>query len=260
MSKKRPFLFFTVVIIAFVLMTYQSKKEHARSGNFIGVILDNSYAASHRLAGALAAPFTKFMLREEENEKLRKRVDALLRQRQEYREVLLENKRLREILKLRDEKQTFVAAAEVVGRGVDRWSHILVIDKGRTDGVRKDMAAVTPIGLAGKVVNVSGSYSNLLPVTDINFSAAVRLEESRREGVLSGTGGSGCMLRYIHQDEDVKMGEVVVTSGLDGLFPPGIPAGYVSRVDKRGGSGMFQYIEVTPFQEDSKLEEVAIVK
>jgi rod shape-determining protein MreC len=260
MPKKRWFLFFAVVIIAFVLMTYQSKEEYARSGNFIDVILENSYAASHYLGDAIASPFRKFTLREEENAGLRKRVDELQRERQKYREVLLENKRLRELLKLRDEKQTFVAAAEVVGRGGDRWSHILVIDKGRTDGVHKDMVAVTPMGLAGKVVSVSGSYSNLLPVTDINFSAAVRLEESRFEGVLSGTGGRVCMLRYIPQDEDVKVGEVVVTSGLDRLFPPGIPAGYVSKVDKGGRSGTFQYIEVTPFQEDSELEEAAIVK
>jgi rod shape-determining protein MreC len=260
MPKKRTLLFFTVVIIAFALMTYQSKKDHARSGNFIDLLLDNSDAAVHYLGEAVSAPFRKFTLREEENERLKRQVDELLTERQKYREVLLENERLRGLLELRKEKQTFVAAAEVVGRGVDRWSHILVIDKGRKEGVQKDMAAVTPMGLAGKILNVSGSYADLLPLTDINFSAAVRLEESRREGVLSGTGGSVCMLRYVPHDEDVKVGEVVVTSGLDRMFPPGIPAGYVSKVDREGRSGMFQYIEVTPFQDEAKLEEVAIVK
>ncbi|MEJ2696881.1 MAG: rod shape-determining protein MreC [Candidatus Sulfobium sp.] len=260
MPKRRTFLFFAVVIIAFALMTYQSSREHARSGDFLNVMLDNSHAAVHYLGRAIAAPFRKFTLREEENARLRRRVDELLRERQKYREALLENRRLRGLLDLRDEKVDFVAAAEVIGKSVDRWSRILVIDKGSEDGVRRDMAAVTPLGLAGKVLNVAGSYSDLLPVTDINFSAAVRLEDSRKEGVLSGTGGSVCMLRYVPQDEDVKVGEVVITSGLDRLFPPGIPAGYVSKVDRESRSGMFQYIEVTPFQDGAKLEEVAIVK
>lgn len=260
MPKRRTFLFFAVVIIAFAFMTYQSRTAHTRSGNFINLLLDNSYAAAHYIGEAFEAPFRKFTLREEENVKLRKEVDELQKERQKYREALLENRRLRGLLKLRDEKETFVAAAEVVGRGVDRWSHILVIDKGLKDGLRKDMSAVTPLGLAGKILDVSGSYADLLPVTDINFSAAVRLEESRQEGVLSGTGGTICMLRYIPRDETVKVGEVVVTSGLDQLFPPGIPAGYVSKVNREGRSGMFQYIEVTPYQNDAKLEEVAIVK
>lgn len=260
MPGRRTFLFLAVVIIAFALMTYQSKQEHLRSGNFIDLILDSCSAAIHNLGETIAAPFRKFTLREKENERLRRQVDKLLAEQQKYREVVLENERLREILKLRNKEQTFVAAAEVVGRGVDRWSHMLVINKGRKDGVRKDMVAVTPMGLAGKIISVTGSYADLLPVTDINFSAAVRLQNSRREGILSGTGGSVCMLRFIPHDEDVKVGEAVVTSGLDRLFPPGIPAGYVTKVDKEGRSGMFQYIEVTPFQNESKLEEVAIVK
>lgn len=241
-------------------MTHQSRTEHAQSSNFIDLLLDNSYAAAHYIGNRIMAPFRKFTLREEENKRLRKEVERLLTEQQQYREALLENKRLRALLKLRDEKKTFVSAAEVVGRGVDRWSHMLVLDKGLKDGLRKDMAAVTPLGLAGKITNVSNSYADLLPVTDINFSAAVRLEESRREGVLSGTGSGICMLRYIPRDEAVQVGEVVITSGLDRLFPPGIPAGYVSKVDREGRGGMFQYIEVTPYQDDAKLEEVAIVQ
>lgn len=260
MPKGRTVLFFAVIIVAFALMTYQSKKEHARSGTFIDLLLDDSYAVTHYLKNALMAPFRKFTIREEDNRRLRRKVDELLTERQKYREALLEDERLKKLLGLREEYQTFVAAAEVVGRGIDRWSHILVINKGMNDGLRRDMVAVTPMGLAGKIVSVSGSYSDLLPVTDINFSAAVRLQESRREGVLSGTGGRICMLRFIPRDEAVKVGDVVITSGLDRLFPPGIPAGYVSKVEREGRSGMFQYIEVTPYQDDAKLEEVAIVK
>jgi len=121
------------------------------------------------------------------------------------------------------------------------------------------MTAVTPKGLVGKIVEVSTKSSSLLLLTDLNFSAAVRLQESRREGILSGTGIRKCQLKYIPQEEVVKIGTAVITSGLDSLFPEGIPAGYISKVDKKG-TGLFQDIEVTPSADNTKVEEVAIIR
>ena len=121
------------------------------------------------------------------------------------------------------------------------------------------MSAITPKGFAGKIFNVTGSYSKLLLLTDINFSAAVRLQESRREGVISGTGSRKTILKYIPFEDEIKAGDIVITSGLDQLFQPGIPVGFISRIDKQG-AGHFQYIEVTPYVDDSKMEEVLIIK
>jgi rod shape-determining protein MreC len=78
--------------------------------------------------------------------------------------------------------------------------------------------------------------------------------------VLSGTGGRTCILKYIPSESKVKTGEIVITSGLDMLFPAGIPVGYVSAVDAQKGEGSFQHIEVRPFQDDSEMEEAIIVK
>jgi rod shape-determining protein MreC len=111
----------------------------------------------------------------------------------------------------------------------------------------------------GKIVAVSASSSSLLLLTDLNFSVAVRLQESRREGILSGTGLRKCQLKYIPQEEVVKLGVAVITSGLDSLFPEGIPVGYISKVNKKG-TALFQDIEVTPFADDTKVEEVAIIR
>ncbi len=122
------------------------------------------------------------------------------------------------------------------------------------------MAAITPKGLAGKITSVSDSYAYLLLLNDINFSAAVRLQGSRTEGVLSGTGSRKCVLKYVPFEDAVKTGDIVITSGLDMLFPPGIPVGYVTKADSNAGGGYFQYIEVQPFQDSAKIEEVVIVK
>jgi rod shape-determining protein MreC len=198
------------------------------------------------------------LLREEENLRLKAELDKLLRERQKYEEAFLENKRLKEILSLKEKEHRYVTSARVIARGPDQWSNTFVLDKGLPAGIQKDMTAITTKGLVGKISEVSNSYSYLLLLTDINFSATVRLQEGRMEGIISGTGLRKCQLKYIPYDEEVKKGDVLITSGLDSLFPKGIPVGYVSKVDKKG-SGLFQNIEVTPFVNNRSIEEVAII-
>lgn len=259
MPKKTALLFLLVIIISFVLMSYQSKKEHLLSGNLISYILNTSHAFTTSVVDAVKSPFKKIALRDEDNKLLRKRVDELLLDRSKYQEAIHENRRLTELLNLRESQQHPVAAARVISRGIDQWSHTFVLDKGKKEGIGKDMSAITPKGLAGKIFNVTDSYSKLLLITDINFSAAVRLQESRKEGIISGTSAKKIILKYIPYEEEIKTGDIVITSGLDQLFPPGIPVGFISKIDKQG-TGHFQYVEVTPYVDDSKLEEVLIIK
>jgi rod shape-determining protein MreC len=260
MPKKKILLFFILVIFSFVLMTYQSKNGLSLPVNFIRGPLNLLHASAHSLSEAVKRPFQMIALREKENVELKKKVAELTLKEERYSEMLLENKRLRELLSLRESKKNYIASARVIARGIDNWTHTLLIDKGAKDGVVKDMAAITPKGLAGKTTNVSDSYAYLLLLNDINFSASVRLQGSRAEGVLSGTGSRKCILKYVPFEDAVKTGDIVITSGLDMLFPPGIPAGYVTKVDSKAGGGYFQYIEVQPFQDSAKIEEVAIVK
>jgi rod shape-determining protein MreC len=259
MPKKNVLLFLLVLSICFILMTYQSKKGQLLAGNFLNNILNASHSLTKSVVDSIKSPFTRMALRDEDNALLRKRVDELLLERARYQEAVLENKRLKELLKLIENRQEYIAAARVLSRGIDQWAHTLVLDKGQNDGVSKDMSAVTPKGLAGKIFNATGSYSKLLLLTDINFSAAVRLQESRKEGVISGAGARRAILKYIPYEDEIKVGDIVITSGLDQLFPPGIPVGFISKIDKQG-TGHFQYIEVTPYVDDSKLEEVLIIK
>jgi rod shape-determining protein MreC len=259
MQKKTSLLLLLVLIISFILMTYQGRKGHLFIGNFTGDLLNASHALVKSVAESVSAPFKMIMLRDEDNKMLRKNIDELLLERTKYQEALLENRRMHELLKLRESGQQNIAAARVISRGIDQWSHTLVLDKGQKDGVLKDMSAITPKGFAGKIFNVTDSYSKLLLLTDINFSAAVRIQESRKEGIVSGTGTRKVALKYIPYEEEIKIGDIVITSGLDQLFPPGIPVGFISKIDKQG-TGHFQVIEVTPYVDDSKVEEVLIIK
>jgi len=259
MSRKKALLLF-VVIVSFTLMTYQSKKGRLGPLPCLGTALHSANRAFSSVTGSLSRPFRIMFLREAENTALKKQVDRLLLEQNATQEAVIENRRLKELLKLRETQRNYVAAGRVIARGVGHWEHTLVIDKGLKDGVVKDMTVMTPKGLAGKIVSVSESFSTMLWITDINFSAAGRLREKRAEGVVSGSGSRLCLLKYIPYEEEVKTGDVVITSGLDSLFPPGIPVGYVSKVDTKGIGGNFQYIEVTPYQEASRLEEVIIVR
>jgi rod shape-determining protein MreC len=258
MPKKR-LLLFLFIILSLGLMTYQSKKEHLLPLRFLDNTMNGFHAIVNSVKDFVISPFKKMLIREEENTRLKEELKRLLEEQQKYQEAQLENRRLREILSLKEKELGYVTAARVIARGADQWSNTFVLDKGLSDRVTKDMTAITPKGLVGKIAGVSNSYSSLLLLTDLNFSAAVRLQESRREGILSGTGLRKCQLKYIPHEDKVKVGDIVITSGLDSLFPQGIPVGFISRVDKKG-AGLFQNIEVTPFEDNSKIEEVAIIR
>jgi len=259
MPKKRLLLFFFIITASLCLMTYQNIREHLLPLKFLNNTLNRFHAIVDSVKDSIASPFRKMLLREEENIRLKAELNKLLKEQQKYQEVLLENKRLRELLSLKEKEPSYVTAARVIARVPGQWSNTFILNKGAQHGVLKDMTAIAPKGLVGKVSEVADSYSYLLLLTDINFSAAVRLQKSRKEGIISGTGFRKCQLKYIPYGEEVKVGDILITSGLDLLFPRGIPVGYVSRVDKKGG-GIFQYIEVTPFEENTKIEEVAIIK
>jgi len=256
---KKKLLLFLFIILSLGLMTYQSKKEHLMPLRFLNDALTSLHIVVNSIRDAATSPFKRMFIREEENTRLKAELRRFLEEQQKYQEILLENRRLRDLLSLKEREQRYVIAARVISRGTDQWSNTFILDKGYVDGVTKDMSAVTPNGLVGKIVAVSTTSSSLLLLTDLNFSAAVRLEESRREGILSGTGLRKCQLKYIPQEEVVKIGVAVITSGLDSLFPEGIPAGYISKVDKKG-TGLFQDIEVTPSADNTKVEEVAIIR
>ncbi|MBA4372949.1 MAG: rod shape-determining protein MreC [Thermodesulfovibrio sp.] len=257
---RKKALLLIVIIAAFILMTYQGKKGTIGSLTSLNALLQTAQHAVSSVTDSLSRPFRTMALREEDNTRLRKRVDQLLLEQSANQEATLENKRLKDLLKLRDTHRNYITAARVISRGIGHWEHTLVLDKGLKDGIVRDMTVMTPLGLAGKITSVSESYATMLWISDINFSAAVRTREGRHEAVLSGTGSRLCLLKYMPYEEEVKPGDVVITSGFDAFFPPGIPVGYVSKIDTRGIGGNFQYIEITPFQDAAKLEEVIIVR
>lgn len=259
MSIRRLFPLFLLVVLSITLMTYQSNKGTIAPFRFLSNPLNHMNQMIHSLSSSLKEPFRKVMLRDEEVKKLKGQVDRLLLEQQKNRDLFLENQRLREILSLKEREGRYVATARIISRGPDPWSNTLVIGKGASEGIAKDMAVITPLGLVGKISGVTDHYAYVLLVTDINFSAAVRVQDTRKEGILSGTGTRRCVLKYIPEETSIQEGDVVVTTGFDDVFPQELIVGYVSKVSKKG-SRIFQEVEVIPSQDLTKLDEVIIVR
>ncbi|MEW6116341.1 MAG: rod shape-determining protein MreC [Nitrospirota bacterium] len=254
-GKKRLLILLALFSVALTLMSFQ----HGRRPVSFTEVVSYPYDVLNRFTAHLMLSFKKARTTFDENERMKKELTQLLIERQRYNEIIQENKRLKELLQLKEHQPRVIAAAKVIARGYDRLLSTVIIDKGRAAGIEKGMAVITTRGLVGKVYTVRDDFSDVLLMKDSNFSVAVRLQNSRQEGVVSGTGLDRYLLKYVPPEGSVTKGEVVVTSGLDGVFPEGIPVGVVGTV-KREGVEFFQHIEVVPFQSSATIEEVIVLK
>ena len=253
-ARKRLLIVAVLVLAAVVLLSLNRRYE----GTGILTYLSYPYDALSGLTSSISSEISGTINAADENKRLKAEILNSLAERQRYSEILGENRRLQELLDLRSQVQGRGTAARVVAKGYDKFVNTLIIDKGINEGVRKDMSAITAKGLAGKVYAVRDQFSDVMLLTDPNFSVAVRLQDSRYEGVLAGTGHRYCVLKYVPTEHTVREGEIVITSGLDGIFPQGFLVGRVTKV-RTEGVEFFQYIEVAPFQLSSKIEDVLII-
>jgi rod shape-determining protein MreC len=211
-----------------------------------------------RGAGRIWHEYVALWSLRQENEELRRRLAALESASQGAAELDIENRRLHNLLALREEFGASAVAARVIGRSPVAWVHTLVLDRGEWHGVAKGMAVLTAEGVVGQVTSVSAHTARVLMVSDPNSGVDVLVQRSRVQGIATGTLEGKCTLRYIQSGSDIKIGDTVVTSGLDGIFPKGQQLGTVVRVDAKD-SQMFQDVEVMLSAELAKVEEVLVV-
>lgn len=197
---------------------------------------------------------------EEENRELRSRVSSLEARVARLRELELENVRLGALAGLRARVDPTPVGARVIARGASERFRNVRIDRGSGDGLVQGMAVVTPRGIVGQVVRVGASHADVVLLTDPLSAVSVVLQESRVRGIVEGLGRGGAALRYVARSEapQVPLGAVVVTSGDDGTFPPGLPVGTVDVVDA-GPTGLFLDARVRPAVDLDRLEEVLVL-
>ena len=193
-----------------------------------------------------------------ENDNYQKALNKAFENNIQLKEFKLSNSRLRNLLNFEKTITDRILSAEVIGKDPSPWFKTVLIDKGKNDGVETGMAVVVPKGIAGQVTDVSSNYSKVLLIIDHNSAVDALVQNDRARGIIKGGSAEQCLFKYVLRKHDIEIGDIVVSSGLDGVFPKGLAVGYVSAVIKPK-SGIFQEVTVTPYVDFEKLEEVLIV-
>jgi len=193
-----------------------------------------------------------------ENQRLLKELGTSRQKIIQQSELEFENQRLRELLGFKRSLPSPVIAAEIIGKDPSAWFKTVIIDKGSTDGLRRGLPAVSPLGVVGQIIEVSARQSRLMLIIDRNSGADALVQRTRARGIVKGTSQDDCYLDYVLHADDVRVGDLVVSSGFDGVYPKGLLIGTVTAVDFKGGD-FFKDVQITPAVDFDKLEEVLII-
>ncbi len=253
-----------LIILSLVILSFNIRQP-GDVGFFRKIIVETAAPVEHgigMMVGGIADVWKRYIFLvglEEENRLLKRKVDILTSEIVNHREVYLEGLRLKEHLKLREKTDLPMVTARVINREGTSVFKSILINKGTTDGIEVGMPVVTAEGVVGRIIEVSWNVSRVLLVIDFNSNADALVEGGRAHGILQGGGASSCILKYIERSEEVKIGDVVLTSGLGGVFPKGLLLGTVLNVNRKD-AGLFQRIEVVPAVHFSRLEEVSVLQ
>ncbi len=194
-----------------------------------------------------------------ENEHLRRRVAELESDVIRLGELEQNNSRLLDQLKFRARLQGEVRGARVVGRDPQHWFRSLIVDLGSDDNLRSGLAVLAPGGVVGRVTELGRTASRVMLLTDNDSGIAAIVQRSRAAGIVQGTREGGCQMNYLRRDVDVKVGDIVVTSGLDGIFPKGVLIGEVVDITLEHRDLLLS-ARIEPSVRLAELEEVLIVE
>ena len=208
----------------------------------------------HRVAWVLR-DIVEFPHLRTQNIQLRATVGQLTWQLTQLQEAAQENERLHRLLEWRPQAAEPWVVARVVGVAPAPGTRAVVLDRGARAGLRPETPVIVPDGLVGKLVTVHAQSSLALLMTDPNFRAGCLIERSRETGVLAGSVGGRVWIQLLPAGADVAVGDVVVTSGLGGVFPKGLRIGTVARVGV-DSARLYRVVEVSPAAAMSRLEEV----
>ncbi len=261
--KNRPLLLGGVLLLV-ALLWYSVNLRQQDETNFLeSVVLRLTgpvQAGLDRMIGGVADAWGRYLYLVDTAEDNRQLIDenrtlrAVLTQSDEVR---LENQRLRLLLDFKEAQEIDTLPARVIAEDASSWFRTVMIDKGTEQGVTEGMPVVVAEGVVGRVVRSSPRFARVLLITDASSAIASLLQDNRARGVCRGQGDL-LVFDFVLRQEDVSVGDRVVTSGMGGVFPKGLVIGHVKSVDRQE-FGLFQTIAVTPSVDFTHLEEVLVL-
>jgi len=247
------------IILLFISARYVGSSSASRHlGMGIVSPLQKAVTVSIRSIRSMWSHYFFLISAEKENAMLKKKLAMTIYDVNQCKETELSNERFRKLLGFKNASGLQSIPAEVIAKDPSQWYKMLVIDKGVFEGVTKGLPVIVPEGIVGQVVDASDHHAKVLLIIDSNSAVDALVQETRAIGIVKGDSENRCLLNYVSRKETVNIGDSVVSSGLDGVFAKGFLIGNVTDIILNK-SGIFQEIEVSPFVDFDKIEEVMVV-
>lgn len=259
---RKVFLIVALVVVPLMAINMQRKSEEelwfTKPFTFAGAMMQRSFSGFSSGVRGTTALYMDLINVKKINQDLKKQLAELNAQLGAMTELKMENERLTQLLGFHHASKMTLLAARVIARDLLPDHHTITVDRGLSHGVQKNMAALTIGGVIGYTFRVENDSSQILLLTDRYAVIDAIVQRSRARGLVEGFSRSDTKLRYLKRSDDVKVGDLVVTSGLFNIFPKGFPIGTVTSIDK-SKYGMTQEVEIKPAVEPLNLEELFIV-
>jgi rod shape-determining protein MreC len=262
-SRHRPLSLLAALILAQVLLlAFQIKRENnVRLVRYWTVQtftpVERAGTWSFSRIGGIWSGYIGLRNARTENARLQKELDQLRMRNRELESQAAEGQRLAGLLNFRNaHPEASMLAAEVIGASADPTSHTLFINRGERDHIRRNLAVITPEGIVGKIVEVFPTSSQVLLINDKDSGVGALFAASRTHGVVKGSGDPNPRMDYIVNDEKVQVGDKILTSGEDHIFPKDLPIG---KVESAKAASPFQIISIDPAARLDRLEDVLVL-
>ena len=252
-----------LILVSLVLMTLNIKRDQRPFffESLIASIISPVQAIFTQVTSSISGVFEHYFFVVDsagENKELRKRINQLSQEKNELVERLKQQERIARLLPNEESEPKNLRVATVIGRDATQWSKVVFIDIGTNQGVHENLTVITNAGVIGHIIQSTGKMSKVLLITDSRSAVDSLFQGSRIAGVAVGTGKNAVKMKYVPMNAKVKVGDVILSSGLGGTFPKGLKIGIVSQITKMK-QGLFQDITVDPSAEFSRLEEVLVL-
>ena len=248
--------------VCLVLLTLQMRGRSVGASDALAVVttpIQTVLARVNRATLGVWGTYRDWKSVRAQNRRLRDETQRLRVEALRVTETDAENQRLRRLLTLKESLPLETMAGEIIAREWGGWVRSLTINRGRGDAVARLTAVIAPDGLVGRIVDVRAGSSVVQVLTDPASTVGAHVVRTRTPGIVEGEPRGTLRFKYMARDgSGIQVGDIVVTSGLGGLFPGGIPIGRVRTIDDRG-SALFSYAQVTPAVDFARIDEVLLL-
>jgi len=248
--------------VCLLLLTLQMRGGAAGASDALAIFttpVQTVVSRVNRTAFGLWSTYQDWKNVRAENRRLRDEAQRLRVESLRVSEVDEENRRLRRLLQLKEALPLETISGEIIGREWGGWVRSLTVNRGRTSRVVRLTAVIGPDGLIGRIVDVRAGSSVVQVLTDPASTVGAHVVRTRTPGIIEGEPRGTIRFKYMARDgAGIQVGDMVVTSGLGGLFPRGIPIGRVRAIDDRG-SALFHYAQIAPAVDFARIDEVLLL-